>query len=113
MLKSRPPELTQAIRLIKKNYNDKLELDELAEIVSVNKYNLIRMFKKYMNHTPYEYLMYYRVQKAKSMLAETLLSVNEISRAVGIGNVSYFIKVFKNYENVTPAQYQRNIKEKG
>jgi len=104
-----PPILNQAIFLIENNYKNNLKLDELAEKVKINKYKLIRLFKRYMDRTPYEYLIYYRIQKAKILLSDVLLSVKDIAGMIGIKNVSYFIKTFKYYENLTPAQYRKNI----
>jgi YesN/AraC family two-component response regulator len=49
--------------------------------------------------------------KAKQLMLETKLSINEISEKVGIINVNSFIRIFKKYEGVTPGKYRELMGE--
>jgi AraC-like DNA-binding protein len=55
-------------------------------------------------------MMNYRLQKAKYKMAHTSLSIGEIAHAVGFTSQSYFSKVFKEMENISPNEYRKNIR---
>lgn len=43
------------------------------------------------------------------MLLHSDQKLHEISAAIGIGNVKYFCRLFKNYTGVTPTEYKRQF----
>jgi two-component system response regulator YesN len=51
------------------------------------------------------------VKKARRLLRETDLTVNEIGRSVGFPNDNYFIKTFKKWSGQTPGAYRRDRRE--
>ena len=53
-----------------------------------------------------DYLIYLRIEYAKELLVKEDLAVAEICQRVGYGNVSYFIKLFKEVTGITPAKYR-------
>jgi len=56
--------------------------------------------------SPYEYLINFRINKSKTLLKETSLTVNEISVMVGYNEVTNFIRDFKKYLGTTPLKYR-------
>jgi AraC-like DNA-binding protein len=67
---------------------------------------LIRIFNKHVGTSPYEYLINFRINKSKTLLKETSLTVNEISVMVGYNEVTNFIRDFKKYLGTTPLKYR-------
>lgn len=59
-----------------------------------------------------DYLIYLRIEYAKVLLRQEELSVAELCQKVGYGNVSHFIKLFREITGVTPAKYRRDIVDK-
>lgn len=55
-----------------------------------------------------DYLIYLRIEYAKVLLGQENISVAELCQKVGYGNVSYFIKLFREITGVTPAKYRKN-----
>lgn len=51
-----------------------------------------------------------RIKKAKELMAETDLSILEISQSVGYEHNSSFTRVFKELEGISPAQFRRKSK---
>ena len=51
-----------------------------------------------------------RMETAKRLLAEENLSVSEVSERVCYASVSYFIKTFRQYAGMTPANYKILLK---
>ena len=54
-----------------------------------------------------DYLNYQRIEHAAYMLSTSHETVTDIAYACGFNDLSYFIKTFKKYKNVTPGQYTR------
>lgn len=59
-----------------------------------------------------DYLIYLRIEYAKVLLCKEDIPVAELCQKVGYGNVSYFIKLFREYTGVTPAKYRNNAVNK-
>ncbi|SFE37966.1 Helix-turn-helix domain-containing protein [Paenibacillus algorifonticola] len=59
-----------------------------------------------MGRTPQQYLTACRIAAAKSLLVATRLPVSEIASRTGFSQSSYFIRVFRKAENVSPKAYR-------
>ncbi|MBR6874396.1 MAG: AraC family transcriptional regulator [Ruminococcus sp.] len=99
-------QLTPVIEYIDKNYSRDLTLAELSGLIDLSPQYLCRLFKECLNMRPFEYLARKRVSKAKSLLLENKLNVNEIARSVGYNDCSYFCAVFKKHEMLSPAEFR-------
>jgi AraC-like DNA-binding protein len=91
---------------IDENYDQDLSLEVLAEKFNVTKSYLPRQFKAQMGLTPTEYLTQVRIQAAKEILRKSNTPIHEVAKMVGVDNISYFIKLFKKYEQLTPHAYR-------
>ena len=91
---------------IDEHYDQDITLSSLAEHFQVSKSYLPKQFKAQIGFTPTEYLSHVRIQAAKDLLRRTNEPVREIAREVGIDNFSYFIKLFKKYEQFTPLAFR-------
>ncbi|MDF2726061.1 MAG: transcriptional regulator, AraC family [Paenibacillus sp.] len=67
---------------------------------------LTRCMKKHTGKTPVQYLQYLRIERAKSLLENTLLSIQEVGERVGMGTIGYFHRVFHAATGMTPGQYR-------
>ena len=93
-------------QFIDENYDKLITLDSLASRFKVSKSYLPKQFKAEVGITPTEYLSHVRIQTAKELLRRTNEPVNVVAEMVGIDNVSYFIKLFKRYEQFTPLAFR-------
>ncbi len=109
--KQKAKRLRDVLLFIHHNYDKNISLKQLADISELNESYFSRYFKKQTGKSPIEYLNFYRINKAKEMLQKKNPSVKEISNLTGFNNFSYFIKVFKEYEDCTPLKYRNNIKD--
>lgn len=92
---------------IDKNFSHQLTLAELAQNFHMHPVYMQRKFKKEAGITPAEYLKKVRLSNAKAYLLTTDFTIDEISEMCGFCNTSYFIKVFKNKEALTPSQFRQ------
>ncbi|WFR55747.1 AraC family transcriptional regulator [Anaerocolumna sp. AGMB13025] len=94
--------------LIEKEYkNPLLSIEMLAEEVGMSAAYICRIYKQYTGNTINETLLEKRMEHARVLLVESALSVNEISEKVGFTGSSYFYRVFKKVNGVTPNEYRR------
>ncbi len=99
---------TKALKYISENYMDKnMSLDMLAEHTGF-KYNYFsRLFKEAVGSTFIDYLITFRLEKAREMLDATNLSVEQIAQQTGFNDSNALIKTFKKYYTITPGQYKK------
>lgn len=98
--------ISRVTTYIQKSYTQKIGNSDLIKIAHLSEYHFLRLFKKHMGISPYEYLTNYRINKSKSLLKQTAQSVNEIAYNVGFNNVNNFIREFKILVGTTPLKYR-------
>jgi transcriptional regulator GlxA family with amidase domain len=81
-------------------------VDALARRVAMSRRTFVRRFHNATGNSPREYIQRVRVEGAKRLLEAGNLSVGEIARRVGYGDVVGFRKVFVRCTGVTPADYR-------
>ena len=97
------------IKYINAHFSEQLTLGRLSEIISVDKAHLCRVFKTLTKSTLSEYINFVRILRAEQLLLNTDKLILEICEETGFSSVSYFAKVFKEKNGITPKKY-RSIK---
>lgn len=100
--------IQQAAQTIREKYNQPLSLNDLLRQAHMSRSYFLRLFRRYMGTTPYNYLISTRITQAKALLALTDRSVSEIGREVGFGDVSNFSARFSAAVGQSPMQYRRS-----
>ena len=100
------PAVRQAVDYINENYMGRLTLEDIAAHVFLNKAYISQIFAKQMNMSIGSYIEKVRIQRAKTLLATTNLSISQISEESGYSSQSYFTKVFKKATGVGPSSYR-------
>ena len=95
------------ISLIHQSYSQALTIDDIIEGVPLSKYHFIRIFRRIIGVTPYNYLTNYRINSAKIFLRTTNMSVSEIAEKCGFSDTSNFIVQFKKNTGQKPLQYRK------
>ena len=95
---------------IDEHYGEDLSIQFLAEKMGVHRAHLFNSFKMDTGYSPKEYLLYVRMQNAKSMLRRTKRSVAEVAFQVGYHDPLSFSKIFRKKIGMSPLQY-RSMKE--
>jgi signal transduction histidine kinase/DNA-binding LacI/PurR family transcriptional regulator/AraC-like DNA-binding protein len=101
----------KAMAYIHEHYSEPLSRDQLADYTGVSERHLNRCFLQETGLAPGAYLNRYRIQKARCLLKENNRSITEVMGAVGFSDSSYFTRVFKREEGMSPSEYQRSVKK--
>jgi len=97
-------------RYIDKHYKEPLTLDLLAEKASVNKFYLAHTYKQVYGVSPISYMISCRIQEGKRLLADTDLSLSQISSILGFSSASYFSQSFRKAESISPVEYRKSFR---
>ena len=102
-------DINVVIDFIQNNYSDSISIDDMIQNIHISKYHFIRLFRRIMGTTPYNYLTNYRINKSKLLLRTTNKSIAEISEECGFLDTSNFISQFKKNTNQKPTDYRRDF----
>ncbi|WP_171693955.1 helix-turn-helix transcriptional regulator [Paenibacillus germinis] len=99
--------IQQATRLIQVQAFERFSLNAIAASLGISRMQLCKKFHAELGTTPIKYLTSLRLEKAKTLLTETNLTLDQISECCGYQNGFYLSRVFKNNCLVTPMQYRK------
>lgn len=97
---------------IQKHFTEDISLTELSEKYNVSASHLSSLFKRELGISFSEYITSKRMQKARSLLQNEALSIEEVANAAGYHDYFYFTKVFKKTFGISPSKYRKELKKK-
>ena len=97
-------------RYIDLHFKESLTLEQLANEAHMNKYYLSHTFKQEYGISPINYMISRRIDESKYLLAETNLSMSQISQLLGFSSLSYFSQVFRKIQGITPMEFRQSFK---
>ena len=89
-----------------KNYQNDIDLHEVADIVHMAPASACRFFKSSTGLTIFEYLNKIKIDYSCQLLLNTDLNIVDISYDCGFNNLSHFNKQFRKFINKTPTQFR-------
>ena len=92
---------------INERLDTQFSVTDIADAVALNPQYLMRIFKKETGQSVLEYVTGKRIERAKELLVQTDWPLTLISEKVGYLNYTYFMKVFKSAESITPGEYRK------
>ena len=88
---------------IDKNFNRKIEVDEIAKNAFMSEFHFFRSFKEVLGITPHQYLLSIRLVKAYEELTNSEKFINEIAVNCGFSDIYSFSKAFKKFFGYSPS----------
>lgn len=98
--------LRQVMSLIAESYESDLSLADLAEVAGMSTFHFAREFKRTTGITPHQYLIKFRVDRAKALLSESEMPLVEVSSRSGFSHQSHFTRLFRRLTGTTPQSYR-------
>ena len=93
-------------RYMEYRFVEDVKISDLAEHCGLNRSYMTKCFTEEIGMSPKEYLMQYRMAKAKELLKNAELPVSNVAYAVGYSDPLAFSKMFKKKEGVSPLEYR-------
>lgn len=98
--------IQKMLSYIREHYAEDVTLEEIAGAANVSRSEAGRCFNTYMQCSPVEALIRYRLQIAHRLVKDTTLTLREISSSCGFHSEHYFIRQFRHAYGCTPGQYR-------
>lgn len=105
----RNPRVQLVIDFMSANLQQKISLTESTEVANLSPSHLTRLFKTQTGLTPGEYLRRLRMERARHLLATSVLSIKQIMALAGYNNKTHFARHFRRSFDLSPSQYRRRI----
>ena len=104
--------IVEAIKLLAEtNIAEDVSVRDMAEKIGISMHYMCHLFKQTTGITIGDYKKELRLTQAKKLLANTDKKISEITGLCGFGSDSYFAKVFKDAEGISPSAY-RELKQR-
>lgn len=104
-----PSTIKMILSEMRQNYTADITLTDLAQKYQISPGYLSRLIKEELQLSFSEYIASKRIQKAKELLAEENLSIEEIAERVGYNDYYYFTKVFTKIAGISPSKYRKKL----
>ncbi|NPD92911.1 AraC family transcriptional regulator [Xylanibacter muris] len=98
--------IRQSLAYIRKNLNQAISLDILADMACMSKDHFIRMFRSKTGKTPKTYIIKQKMERAELLLVTTDNPIKNVAMQVGYDDCSHFNKTFKAFSGMTPTEYR-------
>lgn len=98
--------IIKAQNYIENNYQEKLNIESIADLVNLNSRSFLRRFKKATSNTPLEYIQRVKIEAAKKKLESSTKTISEVMYNIGYNDEKAFRKTFRKYSGLSPKEYR-------
>jgi transcriptional regulator GlxA family with amidase domain len=103
------PSLVRIIELMEARLEEPTSIQTLCATVHISRRQLEREFQRQLNISPQRYYLNLRLQRARTLLQYTKLSVVEVAVATGFHSSAQFCRSYKSWSGVTPTSDRHDI----
>lgn len=98
--------IQKALDYIQEHYDSDLSMPMATDYISMPVSHFSHIFKAEVGMTFSEYLIAYRMEKARLLLESTDTRISDIAEKLRYNNLQNFIRVFKKMNGMTPGEYR-------
>lgn len=99
--------IAEASRLITSGFNQRLEINQIAERVGLSVSQLNRRFRAVFQMSPSEYIQRVRVHEASRLLSETDQSIGAVALETGFYDQAHLTRTFRRWMAMPPSEFRR------
>ncbi|WP_369981063.1 helix-turn-helix domain-containing protein [Xanthomonas bundabergensis] len=108
----RPSALARAQHYIDHHLAERIGLADIANAACVSRYHFARMFRLSTGHSPMQYLLQRRIERARQLLLSGRHSVGTVAYELGFFDQSHFVNSFRRVTGATPGWYARHNRDR-
>lgn len=101
------PHVEKMKQCIADHLTEPFSLDRIAQCVHLHPVYCESLFREYIHCTPAQYQTQLRMAQAAVLLAHEGFSISHIAEQLGYEDASYFSRVFKKFQGMSPNAYRR------
>lgn len=99
--------VSRAVRHMELHCEDALDLDALAGIAAMSKFHFLRVFRRSIGMTPYQFLLGLRLRGAAARLLGSPEAVSSVALESGFGDLSTFNATFRRCFGMSPSAFRK------
>lgn len=100
-----------ARQYLEDHFRESVTVSQLASVAHLSQRQLNDLFRRELGMTPHQYLLRLRMDRARRLLEQTRLSVQQVADAVGYGSLAAFSDRFSRHFGVSPTHFRGKSKE--
>lgn len=104
--------VTDAMTYMRNHASERLSVKELADVSNVSERYLRTLFEKYAGMSPTKYKTEILIERAKEMLKNNIMNINETAEYLGYYDAAHFSNAFKKSVGMSPMSYIKEIMSK-
>jgi AraC-like DNA-binding protein len=101
--------INKALAYIRDNCTKKISRAHVAETLCCSQSHLSQLFSEATGHTFKEFVLKYRMEKAKELLRNYDFNVTDVAYEIGYDDPNYFCSAFKRVVGIPPSAYRKKI----
>jgi AraC-like DNA-binding protein/mannose-6-phosphate isomerase-like protein (cupin superfamily) len=95
--------------LLYKNFRSQKLVADYASLLHISPNHLNKIVKQITGKSPTKWIDEVLILEAKILLYQTDFTISEIAEEIGISDQSYFSRLFKKYEGLSPIEFRKRI----
>lgn len=99
-------DIVKITNYINENIEKTISIEDLAEITNLSKYYFLKEFQKFMDITPYQYIIKIKLEKSKELLKIKESQIIDVAYKLGFSDQSHFTNSFKKHFGCTPSVFK-------
>jgi LacI family transcriptional regulator len=105
------PDIAAAVRMIREHACEGVGVPDVLDVVPASRRKLERSFKRLLGRTVHQEILRVRVQRARELLAETDMTMAQITARTGFEYATHLTAVFRKLTGQTPSEYRRMLRQ--
>ncbi|WP_316811629.1 AraC family transcriptional regulator [Pedobacter heparinus] len=102
--------INKARILLREYVHKNIAVEQVAEELQVSYSWFRKAFKTFTGIAPHQYVLQLKIEKAKTLLADTTKPIKAIASELGFESSFYFSRIFKNKTGQAPDAYRKMIR---
>ncbi len=103
-----PAQCRLLVQFVEENIAQSISLEDLAGLIQLTVFSLIRKFQTEFNCPPHVYVMRQRIKHAKRLLARQDIPLKVVAANSGFSDQSHMTRLFRKFLNMTPTEFRRS-----
>lgn len=99
-----------ACACVETNYLEIRGLSDLSQRLSLDSTYLCKLFRRFGDETPHQYVMRHKLNHAAELLLRETLPIKRVAEVVGIDDAFYFSRLFRNRFGSSPSQFREEFR---
>ena len=105
-LSTRNPKLVQAVQAMHRNIEEPLTLADISGLTGLSRRQIERHFKHFLGESPVKTYRSIRLDRARTFLVETDMTVSEVAVACGFNSSNVFSRHYKTRFGASPSTHK-------